>query len=159
MIRFVLCALCLLSISLSSFAQGLTNERIWKIGNRKKAVYQERGVFHTGVEGTPGALNSVRHSMNKEIKAERIVLDFAGEKVPRIYGHISPTQDKIYIDLFSTTMSPSSAFDGKGEYLKSVEFYPISKDILSLELGFKSKITADIFFLENPGRLVIDIKK
>ncbi|MFZ4713055.1 MAG: hypothetical protein ACOYL6_05070 [Bacteriovoracaceae bacterium] len=143
----------------SIWAQGLSNERIWKIGNRKKGIYQDRGVFHSGVEGTPGVLLSVRHSMNKEIQAERIVLDFSGEKIPRVYGHISPTGDKIYIDLFSTTMNTTSSFDGKGEYLKTVEFYPISKDILSLELGFKHKVTADVFFLEAPGRFVIDIKK
>lgn len=151
--------LYLIVFSTNSLAQGLGNERIWKIGNRKKAIYQDRGVFHTGAEGTPGTLLSVRHSVNKELKAERIVLDFSGEKIPRVYGHISPTGDKIYVDLFSTTLSGANNFDNKGEYLKSVEFYPISKDILSLELGFKHKITADVFFLETPGRLVIDIKK
>ena len=149
----------LLIFSSSLWAQGLGNERIWKIGSRKKGVYQSSGVFHTGSEGTPGTLQSVRHSMNKELMAERIVLDFLGDKVPRVYGHISPTGDKIYIDLFSTVMNSNNSFVGKGEHLKSLEFYPISKDILSLELSFKSKISADVFYLESPARLVIDIKK
>lgn len=146
-------------ISFSALAQNLLEEKIWKIGARKRSVYQDKGVFHTGSEGTPGVLQTVRHSMNKGLGAERIVFDFNGQQVPRIYGHLAKSQDKIYLDFFGTTMAPNLVSDSSGEYLKAVEFYPISKDILSLELSFKGKITADIFYLESPARLVIDVKK
>lgn len=142
-----------------AFSQNLLEEKIWKIGSRKRAVYQDKGVFHTGSEGMPGVLQTVRHSMNKSLGAERIVFDFNGQQIPRIYGHIAKSQDKIFIDFFGTTMAPNLSSDPNGEYLKAVEFYPISKDILSLELSFKGKISADVFYLENPARLVIDIKK
>lgn len=146
-------------ITFNALAQNLLEEKIWKIGSRKRSVYQDKGVFHTGSEGVPGVLQTVRHSMNKSLGAERIVFDFNGQQVPRVYGHLAKSLDRIYIDFFGTTMAPNMASDSNGEYLKSVEFYPISKDILSLELGFKGKISADIFYLESPARLVIDIKK
>lgn len=152
-------AIFFLSISLSVAAQSLTSGKIWKIQNRKLNYYQAGGVFHNGNEGTSSNLRTIRHSYNKDIKAERIVFDFAGDKVPRIYGHISPSQDKIYVDMFSTDTDVSSSVDASGDLLKNVTYYKISKDILSVELNFKNKVVADIFFLENPGRLVVDIKK
>lgn len=145
--------------SFSALAQNLLEEKIWKIGSRKRSVYQDKGVFHTGSEGAPGVLQTVRHSMNKSLGAERIVFDFNSQQVPRVYGHIAKSQDKIFLDFFGTTMASNLTSDSNGEYLKAVEFYPISKDILSLELSFKGKITADVFYLESPARLVIDIKK
>lgn len=146
-------------ISINVIAQNLLEEKIWKIGSHKRSIFQDKGVFHTGSEGMPGVLQTVRHSMNKSIGAERIVFDFTGQQIPKIYGHLAKSQDKIYIDFFGTTMASNISSDSNGEYLKGVEFYPISKDILSLELNFKGKISADIFYLENPARLVIDIKK
>ncbi len=152
-------ALGVLLISVQVFAQSLTGGKIWKIQNRKLNFYQTTGVFHNGNEGSASNLRTIRHSYNKEIKAERIVFDFAGDRVPRIYGHISPTQDKIYIDMFNTDTDVANAVDASGDLLKNVTYYKISKDILSVELNFKNKINADVFFLESPGRLVIDIKK
>jgi hypothetical protein len=43
--------------------------------------------------------------------------------------------------------------------LKSINFFTIEKDNVSVELQFSQKVSFDVFYLENPGRLVIDVKK
>ena len=47
---------------------------------------------------------------------------------------------------------------GKTQYVEAINFFPISRETLSVELKFKEKVSVDIFYLDNPGRLVIDIK-
>lgn len=139
------------------FSQNLLEEKIWKISDRKKSMYQERGVFHNGKDGAAGVLTSIRHSYNKSIGAERIVFDFSGPVVPRTYGHLAKSSDKVFVDFFQTTYQGTDLVTD-GFYLRSVETFKISKDIFSIELTFKNKVSMDVFYLENPGRLVLDIK-
>ena len=40
-----------------------------------------------------------------------------------------------------------------------MQFYNIEQDHVSVELDFKQNVSFDIFYLENPARLVIDVKK
>jgi hypothetical protein len=42
--------------------------------------------------------------------------------------------------------------------VEKVVFFPIEENHLSVEFKLKNKVSADIFFLDNPGRLVIDLK-
>jgi hypothetical protein len=65
----------------------------------------------------------------------------------------------MYLDIFDTKLSDTVRSMGTSEYVESVNFFPISKDLLSVELSFKGKVSVDLFYLEKPGRFVVDIKK
>ncbi|PJB54161.1 MAG: hypothetical protein CO099_03135 [Bdellovibrio sp. CG_4_9_14_3_um_filter_39_7] len=42
--------------------------------------------------------------------------------------------------------------------VKGINVFPFKDETLSLELEFKKKVSIDVFTLENPNRLVIDVK-
>ncbi len=140
------------------FGQGLLDERIRQISNKKRSVYLDRGIFHNGGPKHSATLKAVRHSYTKKLGYERVVFDFNTKETPRIYGNINGLQKKLYLDFFKTTVGNNIASFGKSIYVDSLNFFPIDKDSLSVELVFKKKVSVDIFSLENPGRLVIDVK-
>lgn len=160
--RKVLSALIVVLLT-SSFclnAQDLLNTRIRMISGRKKAVYFEQGVFHNdGNKREVTSLSKIRQSFVKSRGYERIVFDFNQKAPPAIYGSISGKEKKIYLDFFNTEVSKNIVSLGSSKYISDVNFYPIDKNTLSVELVFKTTIVADIFYLSNPGRLVIDVKK
>ena len=45
------------------------------------------------------------------------------------------------------------------KFLKEINFYSIDKNKVTATLTFDEKVSYDVFVLENPGRLVIDVKK
>ena len=47
----------------------------------------------------------------------------------------------------------------KIKYLNEIKFFSIEKDQVAMELIFNSSVSYDIFYLTNPARIVIDIKK
>ena len=47
---------------------------------------------------------------------------------------------------------------GVSNFVKAFKFYPLSKEFLSMEILFKESVKAEIFYLNSPARLVIDIK-
>ncbi len=139
-------------------AQNLVEERIRRISDRKKSVFLNRGIFHNGGPSIPSSLKAVRHSYNQKLGYERLVMDFETAKVPRIYGHIATGDKKLYLDLFDTQIKGTIGSFGNSKYVETINFFPISQDTLSVEIHFKQSVSVDIFYLDSPGRFVIDVK-
>lgn len=146
------------SISLT-YGQDLQSERIRSMSSRKRSIYLESGIFHNGSESLSSEIKSVRHNYSDKRGYERLVFDFKTAKVPRIYGYISAEERKMYIDFFETTLNPEIGSFGQSQYIKAINFYPINSESLSVEVQFKDKVTLDIFYLDSPGRFVVDIKE
>jgi len=141
------------------FAQNLNSQRIWKISSKKRSIFLDKGIFHSDSEIKNVQLSGVRNSYVTSRGYERVVFDFNTLNTPRIYGYISKKDKKIYLDFFNTSLNKALTSIKEVQYVKSVDFYNIDKNQLSVELTFNSTVSFDIFFLENPGRLVIDVKK
>jgi hypothetical protein len=139
-------------------SQDLLKERIRKLTNKKTSIYIESGIFHNGGVKGQGLLKGIRQSYNPKQGFERIVIDFGQSEIPKIYGNINSLEKKLYIDFFDTTLDKELKAITSTKYVAKVNFFPIEASHLSMELILKSKVNADIFFLENPGRLVIDLK-
>lgn len=148
-----------LLFSFSSLAQDLLNERIRSVSARKKSIYFDSGIFHNGsAQKMKSVLREIRHSYVSARGYERVVFDFSTDNPPRIYGNISGKDNKLYIDFFNTSLKKQFASFGNSKYVKEINFFPIDPKMLSLEVTFKKKVNSDIFYLANPGRLVIDLK-
>jgi hypothetical protein len=158
MTKFCISIILLLS-SINSFSQNLFNERIWKIPNRKKAIYLSNGVFHNISKVKKSKLTQIRNRYVPKLGYERIVLDFSSNKVPRVYGYINTKKSKLFMDIFNVELSSNIKNLKNTKFLKNVDFYNIDTKTLSIELNQKVKVSYDIFVLENPARLVIDVKK
>lgn len=140
-------------------AQNLLTERIWKISSRKRSIFFDQGVFHSDLSPNPKTLSSIRNSYKPSKGYERIVFDFGSAQPPKVYGHISQKDKKIRLDFFNTDLQKSIDSVSNVKYVKSIDFFNIDKENLSVEILFKDNVSFDIFYLENPGRLVIDAKK
>lgn len=156
--KFILAILVLSSLSLDVFSQDLLGERIRRITSRKKSIYLDKGIFHNGGPTVRSTLKAVRHNFNKANGYERIVFDFKTNKIPKVYGHINSRNKNLYVDLFDTQIKKTFDSFGRTKFVEAIKFFPISRETLSVELKFKEKVSVDIFYLDNPGRLVIDIK-
>ncbi len=141
------------------FAQNLMEERIRKIGGAKKGVYFEKGIFHNGKTFKETNLKAIRHSYSSKTSSERVVLDFETNQVPRIYGYMTGAQKRIYLDLFDTKIKKEVSSFGTSHFVENIDFFDTSKESLSLEISLKESVSAEVFYLETPGRLVIDLKK
>lgn len=139
-------------------AQDLMKERIRKLSSNKTSIYIEKGIFHNGGVKQEAILKSIRQSFNPKQGFERIVIDFNSNQIPKVYGHISSLDKRLYIDLFDSTIAPDLQTIASTRYIEKINFFPIESNHLSMEIKLKTKATADIFYLENPGRLVIDLK-
>lgn len=148
-----------LLVSPNLFSQDLLGERIRKVEGRKRSIFLDRGIFHNGKTSGKSSIKAVRHFYSGKKGFERIVIDFETNSVPRIYGHIASHEKKIYMDIFHTELSDKLKSFGVSNFVRDLDFFPISEDSLSLEISLKEKFSADVFYLENPGRFVIDIKK
>jgi hypothetical protein len=151
---------CLTSSFLgSAHGQDLFKERIRKLSSNKTSIYIEKGIFHNGGVKLQSTLKSLRQSYNPKQGFERIVIDFSTNQVPKIYGHISNEDRKMYLDIFDTTLAKDFKSVASTMYIEKFNFFPIESNHLSIDMRLKGKVIADIFYLENPGRLVIDLKK
>jgi hypothetical protein len=139
-------------------AQDLLKERIRKLSSNKTSIYVENGIFHNGGVKQEGVLKSIRQSFNPKLGYERIVIDFGANQIPKVYGHISSQEKKLYIDFFDSTLAKDFQTLGNKHFVEKISFFPIESNYLSMEMKLKSKVNADIFYLENPARLVIDLK-
>lgn len=148
-----------LSLMQSVCAQDLMKERIRKIGGKKRSVYFDEGVFHNGGPGAAGNLKGVRHSFSSASGFERIVFDFKEEQIPRVHGFLNKQKKKLYLDFYATELEKTIGSFGKSHFVERVDFFPITKEMLSLEIVFKENVLVDIFSLSKSGRLVIDVKK
>lgn len=144
------------SINLS--AQDLLKERIRKLNNNKTSIYIEKGIFHNGGVKQEAVLKTIRQSFNPKLGYERVVIDFNSNQIPKVYGHISSEDKKLHIDFFETTITKDFQITGNKHFVEKTNFFPIETNYLSMEMKLKAKVTADIFYLENPARLVIDLK-
>jgi len=140
-------------------AQNLLKERIWKISSHKRSIFFDKGIFHSGANSKMQNLTGIRNSYVPARGYERVVFDFTGKLPPRIYGHISKTDKKVYIDFFNTELSSQLQNLKNTKYLTDIQFFNIEQDHVSVELIFKNNVSFDVFYLENPARLVVDIKK
>ena len=86
----------------SAVAQDLLKERIWKISDRKRSVFLDRGVFHSEANPVQQELKDIRNSYVPSRGYERVVFDFSSAKPPRVYGKISSEEKKVYLDFFET---------------------------------------------------------
>ena len=145
--------------SFAVMAQDLSKQRIWKISSKKRAVFLDKGVFYTNKNSTKQQLKAIRNSYIPSRGYERVVFDFTSATPPRVYGHIANNEKKVYLDLHNTSLNRSISAVKNVKFVKNVDFFNLDKDNLSVELSFKENVSFDIFYLENPGRLVIDIKK
>jgi len=159
MYKIIATILLTCSLALPLPAQDLLGERIRKITGRKRSIFLNRGIFHNGKADIKSTLNAIRHSYTGRLGYERVVFDFASQKIPKVYGHISAEEKKLYVDFFGTNIREDISSFGNSKFVDSISFYPISSESLSVELSFKSSVNVDIFYLESPGRLVVDIKK
>jgi hypothetical protein len=144
-------------VSWQAVAQNLNDERIWKLVSRKKAVYLGHGVFHFN-EGSPASISNLRSSYVPSLGYERVVVDFNGAKVPKLYGHIDGQEHKLSVDFFDTSVTPSIQSLKNTRHVKSVDFLAIDQNQVTMEMQLNNKSNFDVFYLENPGRLVIDIR-
>jgi hypothetical protein len=144
--------------TLNTFAQDLLGERIRKIDGHKRSIYMEKGIFHNGAVKVASQLKAIRHAYNKQEKCERLVIDFTTAQIPRIYGHLAAEEKKLYIDFFDTELEKNVGSFGKSQSIQNINFFPTNKEVLSLEVAFKGKVSSDVFYLESPGRLVVDIR-
>ncbi len=156
LLAIVLSVLC---ISLNVFAQDLTKARIRKLNLSKKAVYIDNGIFHNGSTKVVSSIKAMRHSFTAKEGYERIVFDFSSAQVPRVYGNFNSKDKKLYIDFFDTSLDGAVKSFGKTRFVEEIKFFPVSEESLSLEMSLKDNVVIDIFYLENPGRLVVDVKK
>lgn len=139
------------------YAQNLNNEKIQKIVAKKRAIYLTSGVFHNGEQKNTSSLKALRHSYAKSQGYERIVFDFTTDVIPKIYGYVAIKSGTIYVDLFNTSISEGISAFGKSNYVEKVDFFPVDEKQLSVELKVKQDVSAEVFYLEKPGRLVIDL--
>ncbi len=144
--------------SLESFAQNLMEERIWKISSRKKSIFLDSGVFHYNSILSGSSITGVRSSNVPDRGYERVVLDFASQTIPKVYGHISGKDKKISIDLFETSVATTQPVLKNSKFVKSIDFISVDGKNVTVEVNLKSKASFDVFYLENPGRLVLDIR-
>ncbi len=156
--KIILLSYLIILFSQASFGQDLLKERIRKLSNNKTSIYIEKGIFHNGGVKTQSTLKSLRQSYNSKQGFERIVMDFSTNDVPRVYGHVSSNDKKLYIDIFETSLAKEFNSPPSTRYVEKINFFPIEANHLSLDMQLKNKVIVDIFTLNNPGRLVIDLK-
>lgn len=137
-----------LCLSSASFGQDLFKERIRKLSSNKTSIYVERGIFHNGGVKGQSSLKSLRQSFNPKQGFERIVMDFSTSQVPKIYGHISSDEKKLYLDIFDTTLAKDFKAVSNTRFVDKINFFPIESNHLSLDFRLKGKVSADIL----PGK-------
>lgn len=155
----ILSLFLVLSFTQVSLAQNLMQERIWKISSKKRSIFFDKGIFHASGSGSPQKLTGMRSSYVPARKYERIVFDFSSNRPPKVYGHISNISNKVYVDFFNTSLEKSLESLKNIKFIKNVDFFNLDTNKLSVEMSFVDGASYDIFYLENPGRLVIDVKK
>ena len=86
------------------------------------------------------------------------MVDFSTPTIPKLYGHISSEDKKISIDFFSTSVTTNQPQLKNSKFVKSIDFISVDGKNLTMEVSLKNKASFDVFYLDNPGRLVIDVR-
>ncbi len=145
----------LLAVS-QALAQNLMEERIWKVAPRKKSIFLDSGVFHMNSD-VKSSITGVRNSALNGRGYERVVIDFNTPAVPKLYGHITANR-KLSVDFFDTSIQTAQPQMKNSKFVKAIDFITVDGKTITMEVALKGKSSFDIFYLENPGRLVIDIR-
>ena len=153
----ILCFLIL--ISDFCFGQNLNQEKAKKIEGRKTGVYVQEGIFYKGGSSIKSAIQTIRRSGDSTKNQERVVIDFSTPNTPQIYSYLSDSEKILYIDFFNTEIKDKKPELVNSTFVESVIFYPWKDNSLSMEIKLKEKVFCDLFYLETPGRMVIDIRK
>jgi len=105
-------------------------------------------------------LRQLRHSSLQSRDFERIVFDFNEFNFPqKVYVLNSSKFKRVFID-FSGCETQLEELKIKGsKIIIGSSFYELGKGNLSIELELNKMKKSEIFYLKNPSRLVIDIKK
>ena len=135
----------------------LFEQRIREVSPRKKNIYLSEGIFHKK-SGPPSVLKEIRNGYSAQEKRERLVFEFSAA-VPRLYGALMANENKVRVDFMDTSVENLTGNSNTQHFLKGVHLYPVEKGRLSIEIDLTFGLTYDIFYLDNPGRLVLDIKK
>ncbi len=143
----------------SAFALNLTSEHIHKIPERKKTIYFNSGIFHNGNKTGEAKLKAVRHSFAEKQNYERLVFDFDSNKMPKVYGGFIDAKNQLHLDFFKVSLESGVNSFGKSVMVDTINFFPIQGETLALEVNFKFKVKVELFTLENPARLVVDVIK
>ncbi len=154
--KFSLILLSILTVT-SVIAQSLMEERIWKVAPRKKSIFLDSGVFHVNSDLKASSIVGMRNSVVPGRGYERVVVDFNTPRVPKIYGHITANK-KLSVDFFETTMSTARPQVKNSQFVQAIDFITVDGKTITMEIALKGKSSFDVFYLENPGRLVIDIR-
>jgi hypothetical protein len=152
----------LIFFSTLASSQNVLKENSWIISGAKKNVYFEQGIFRFSGDPAaqvPAVLQNLRTHFNKNTKQERIVIDLTGTSMVGLYGSILPGKKKITLDLMQVSKGDSLPVATKGKYLQSIDIYIIEPKLLTLELNFDAVYSFEIFYLLNPLRVVIDVKR
>ena len=149
----------LISISDLCFGQNLNKEKTKKMEGHKTGVYVQEGIFYKGGSSTKSGIQSIRRSGDTTKNQERIVIDFSTANTPQIYSYLSDSEKILYIDFFNTEIKDKKPELLNSTFVDSVIFYPWKDNSLSMEIKLKEKVFCDLFYLETPGRMVIDIRK
>jgi hypothetical protein len=123
-----------LAIGLTSYSYGqdLLQERIWKISSRKRSIFFDKGVFHSEANPIIQKLLGIRNSYIPSRGYERVVFDFSSVKPPKIYGKISSSKQKVYIDFFNQKLGSCVEQLKFINLLKYLVFFTLVKDYLSV---------------------------
>ena len=154
--KLSLLLLCLLTV-MPILAQNLMEERIWKVAPRKKSIFLDSGVFHLNSDVKNSSIVGVRNSAVNGRGYERLVIDFNTPTVPKLYGHIAENK-KVTVDFFNTSIQASQPQLKNSKFVKSIDFISVDGKNITMDIVLKGKTSFDVFYLENPGRLVIDIR-
>jgi hypothetical protein len=154
--KFSFILLCLLAV-LPAQAQNLMEERIWKVAARKKSIFLDAGVFHMNSDLKTSSITGVRNSAVNGRGYERVVIDFNTPGVPKLYGHITANK-KLSVDFFDTSIQTAQPQMKNSKFVKSLDFISVDGKTMTMEMSLKGKSSFDIFYLTDPGRLVIDIR-
>lgn len=149
----------ILFVAASLSAQDLFKERIRKIDGKKRGVYLDRGVFSLGQATSEGALTKIRHSFRKNEGFERIVFDFNSPSPTKLYSFMDKEAKKLHLDFFKTSLGGDIGSFGSSHYVQSIDIFPMDENQVSMEINFKNDVSVEVFYLTDPGRLVIDVKK
>lgn len=141
-----------------SMAQSINGERILKLEGNKKSIYVDRGVLYFQSQTYSATILNIRSFFSQDQGFERVVFDFADQKPPTIYGFIDSKKNKVYLDFFNTTMANENKEIKASKFIKGMEVFKLDKEKVTIELTFNGENSYEIFYLENPARLVIDIK-
>ena len=147
-----------LFISTPLMAQNLMEERIWKVSARKKSIFLDSGVFHHNSDLKNSSITGVRSSATPGQGYERVVVDFNTTSIPKIYGHVSGKEQKLSVDFFDSSMATTQPHLNNSKNVANIEFLNVDGKSITMNVLMKGKSSFDIFYLENPGRLVIDIR-